>query len=147
MGIKMPKRYNLTKFDILFDNIHALSTKLEKESRSSEKSKILNGDEKVLKAEAIIFASFASGQSWRTYNALINSGGKLNSSEVKEEYESAKKDKWKSITQSDIQEVFNIKMSDNMFAQWLFFNVDKDDRDIYKKAWVCIKDTFNEMCD
>ncbi|ASI13876.1 hypothetical protein Mia14_0567 [Candidatus Mancarchaeum acidiphilum] len=147
----MPKRYNLTKFDVLSNAIHKLSVKdssmeSKRDTRNADAYKFSDEDN-LLKAEAIIIASFSSGHSWKTYNALTNRSIELNSDEVKSDYKEAEKEKWKSISESDIKEILNLRISDNLFMQWLFFNVDKDEREIYKKAWGKIKEEFEEMCD
>ncbi len=147
----MPKRYNLTKFDVLSNAIHKLSVKdsgieSRRDTHNADAYKF-SDDDNLLKTEAIIIAAFSSGHSWKTYNALTNRSVELNSDEVKSEYLEAVKEKWKSISESDIKEILNLRISDNLFMQWLFFNVDKGERDIYKMAWSKIKEEFEEMCD
>lgn len=130
----MPKRYNITKFDILSEGIHKISNKPQDD---------LDPDDELLKAEAIIISSFSSGHSWRTYNCVMNNGPKINSMEVKEEYLESEKENWKRISEMDVREFVNMCIPNSIFAQWLFFNTEKEKHDIYKKAWEEIHKEFN----
>jgi hypothetical protein len=135
----MPIKYNLTKYDMLAERIHELSQK-----RDAPFSK----DEETLVAEATLIASFASSHSWQTHKTLTEGNpNNLNSSEVKGEHLAAKTLKWKHVRNMDIQEVSGINIRDSLFYAWLSCNADKMNKETYKKAWLKLKEEFNEECD
>jgi hypothetical protein len=135
----MPIKYNLTKYDLLAENIHELSQK-----RDASFSK----DEEVLKAEAIIIASFSSSHSWRTYRAITEGNpNNLNSANVKSECTLAMSEKWKHIRNMDVQEVSCNNIRDGLFYMWLSINANSLNRKLYKEAWTKLKEEFDEECD
>jgi hypothetical protein len=140
VGLCMPIKYNLTKYDLLADDIHELANK--KESFSKE--------EEILRAEATLIASFASSHSWQTHRIITEGNvNQISSSEIKGEYETAKKQKWKNIRNTDIQEVACKNIRDGLFFTWLSANTEKEKqaRDLYKNAWIRLKEEFDEECD
>jgi hypothetical protein len=137
----MPIKYNLTKFDLL-------STKVKKVSAKKHNGEQPEADEKLTMLKAVLIATFASGHSWQTFKALKSPPPReLNRPEIKKEHEEASSSKWRSITPFDIVEVSNLGIKDNVFSEWLFFNVPKDHYDEYKEAWGSLKKDFNGNCD
>jgi hypothetical protein len=135
----MPIKYNLTKYDLLAERIHELSQK---------KDASFSKDEETLWAEATLIASFASSHSWQTYKTVIDGNHNiLNSPELKHEYAMAKTIKWKNVRNMDIQEVSCANIRDSLFYSWLSANTDKINKELYKKAWVKLKQEFDEECD
>ena len=136
----MPIKYNLTKYDMLSTRIKKVSVKKAPKEMSNEEYGTM--------LKAILIASFASGHSWQTFRTLTaQASGTMNKPEIKKEYQDAITSKWKMITPFDIVEVSTTNVSDGSFSQWLFFNVDKTQRENYKKAWTELKTEFNEDCD
>lgn len=136
----MPIKYNLTKYDML-------SSKIKKAAVIKNPKEMGNGEKNAM-LKAVLIASFASGHSWQTHKALASpSPISLNNPDIKKEFQEAIASKWKSITPFDIVEVSNTGISERMFSEWLFFNVDKDYHDDYKAAWEELKADFREDCD
>ncbi len=135
----MPIKYNLTKYDMLAERIHELSQK---------KDAPFSKDEETLKAEATLIASFASSHSWQTHKTMAEGNpNNFNSSEVKGEYATASATKWKHVRNMDIQEVSCTNIRDSLFYAWLSANADRMNRELYKRAWLKLKQEFNEECD
>ncbi len=146
----MPIKYNLTTYDMLANRIHKLSVKnsstdpsykIESEAYSATE------DPDIILAKAIIIASLSSNLSWQTYNMITTNPSRLNSPEIKREYEEAKLEKWKRVTNNDVREVTKNDIGDNAFSTWLFFNVGKDMHETYKEAWQNLKKEFSEGCE
>jgi len=135
----MPIKYNLTKHDILAENIHELLQKRDP----------FTTDEEVRRAEAIIIASLSSAHSWQT-NKIITDGNVtalLTSSQVRNEHAEARNSKWKLVNNMNIQEVARMNIN-GMFHMWLnAINVDKQTKDIYKNAWSKLQSEFAAECD
>lgn len=135
----MPIKYNLTKYDLLAEEIHELSQK-----RNTPFTK----DEETLKAEAVILVSFASSHSWHTSTVLISGNpNEFSSAQVKGEYALASKENWKHVRNTDIQEVSCANVRDTLFYMWMSTNVERQDRDLFVDAWGRLKQMFNEECD
>ena len=135
----MPIKYNLTKFDVL-------SNKIKKIAQS--KNHELLKEDFITITKAIIIASFASGHSWQTYKTISSNKPFIKlSEEENNEYYEAKNNGWKTITPFDIIEVANINLNDNIFKQWLYSSVDKQEHEIYLKAWDDLIKEFNDACD
>ncbi len=135
----MPIKYNLTKHDILAENIRELLQKRDPFTR----------DEEIRRAEAIIIASICSSHSWQT-NQIITEGNVtalLTSPHVRNEYTEAKNTKWKLVNNMNIQEVARLNIN-GMFHMWLnAINIDKPTKEIYKEAWTLLRSEFAAECD
>ncbi|MDE1811049.1 MAG: hypothetical protein KGH66_03340 [Candidatus Micrarchaeota archaeon] len=136
----MPIKYNLTTHDILAGSIHKLAINGSTVERLAEQ-------DAVLRAKAIIIASFASAHSWKTYKAITSGIVLLNKPEIREEYLAAKNAKWKSVRNIDIQEVSSMDLRDGHFSSWLFSNVDKPEHATYRAAWGSLRKDFLNGCD
>ncbi|MEM3841320.1 MAG: hypothetical protein QXN59_01330 [Candidatus Micrarchaeaceae archaeon] len=134
----MPIKHNLTKYDIIKDRIHHVAMKPESE---------MTKEDIETRNMAIIIASFASNHAWRTYKFLNDGASNLNQQEVKSEYIEARSGRWKSITTSDISEVAQNSKINAAFSNWLFFNVEQQFHDAYKKAWSQLQREFEYDCD
>ncbi len=135
----MPLKHNMTKHDVLATKIRKLSLK----GGVAE----LGDEDKKLFITAVMVASFSSGLSWQTHNALMGEISKLNSPEVKEEYRNSLLSKWKNISAADISEVISKGVSDAAFATWMYFNVDKREHGLYKATWEGLQREFLDACD
>lgn len=144
----MPIKYNLTKYDMLAEKIHELAQKRDPPTPTSKPLRSDAEDEQLLKAQAILIASFCSSHSWETYKTMTEGNtNALNSSRIKDEHTVAKSTKWKQIRNMDIQQVASTNLN-GMFSAWLYsISVDKNTRDLYKFAWVKLNAQFNEECD
>jgi hypothetical protein len=138
----MPLKYNLTKYDTLNSEVHKLSARA-----IGAQPKSFDDEDNVLVFKAVLIASFSSGHSWQTHKYLISETQRLESPEVKEEFRRAITGKWKDITPFDIKEVAGMKISDTVFSEWLFFNVDKSQFNFCKRAWAELKKEFCTDCD
>ncbi len=136
----MPIKYNLTTHDILAGNIHKLAINGSALSALAER-------DAMLRAKAVIIASFSSAHSWKTYKAVTSGMVLLNTPEIRVEYQDAKSFKWKSVRNIDIQEVSSMDLKDGHFSSWLFSNVEKVDHSLYKSAWGSLKEDFINGCD
>lgn len=136
----MPIKYNLTTHDILAGSIHKLAMNGHGVSE-------LATQDAVLRAKAIIIASFSSAHSWKTYKAVTGGMVLLNKPDIKEEYLAAKASKWKSVRNIDIQEVASMDLKDGHFSSWLFSNVDKSEHLTYRQAWGGLRQDFLNGCD
>ncbi len=134
----MPIKHNLTKYDLIKDRIHKVAFKPDAE---------MSAEDIETRNIAIIIASFASNHAWRTYKFLSDGSFNLNQQEVREEYRDAKNGRWKSITTSDISEVAQNTKINSAFSNWLFFNVEPQFHDAYKKAWMQLQKDFEYDCD
>ncbi len=145
----MPRKYNLTKYDVLATMIHKLSMKEQglthgdDDNPNQEHAQLY--DDETLKAIAVLIAAFSSNHSWQTYRYITVHGSSGNSNAIKEEYSEAEKNRWKNVTQYDIGEVANTNLPDNVFSEWLFFNVAKERHDTYRKAWGILKEQFSNQ--
>jgi hypothetical protein len=135
----MPLKHNITKHDVLATRIRKLSMK----GGATEQAP----DDIRLFTTAVIIASFSSGLSWKTHNALMEDLSKLKSPEVKEEYKSALSGKWKNISVTDVSEILSKGISDVGFSTWMYFNVDKKHHGMYKDAWESFQKDFLDSCD
>ena len=134
----MPIKHNLTKYDLIKDRIHRAAMKPDAEmSREDIETRDI----------AIIIASFASNHAWRTYKFMADGTSNLNQQEVKSEYHEARGGRWKSITTSDISEVAQNGKINSVFSNWLFFNVEPQFHDAYKRAWSQLQREFEYDCD
>ncbi len=139
----MPIKYTLTKNDLLAEKIHKYV--LDSGNSNSEKESATDND--YLKAKATIIAAFASSLSWQTFRTLKDSMPILRSPEIKNEYDLAKSMRWKQIRSADIQEVASMNISERTFFTWLLFNVNKEEHELYKKAWGSLRQEFAQECD
>ncbi|MCL4389189.1 MAG: hypothetical protein M1528_03085 [Candidatus Marsarchaeota archaeon] len=135
----MPLKHNITKYDVLATRIRKLSLKNGTTSHTPEEKEAL--------ITAVLIASFASGPSWQTHNALKDNISALNSAGVKEEYRQAAASKWKSISAADISEVLNKGISDGAFSTWMYFNVEQENHTAYRDAWTALNKAFLDSCD
>jgi hypothetical protein len=139
----MPIKYTLTKNDMLAEKIHNYALRCG----SLDTKKDPGADDEYLKAKATIIASFASSLSWQTFKTLNNSVSMLGSPEIKNEYDLARSIRWKQIRSADIQEVASMNICERAFFSWLLFNVEKEERELYKKAWGSLRQEFAQECD
>ncbi len=136
----MPIKYNLTKYDMLSTKIKKVSTKKAPKEMSPEERNVM--------MKAVLIASFASGHSWQTFRTLTSQvSASMHRPEIKKEFIDAASSKWRLITPFDILEVSTTSIPDNAFSEWLFFTVEKDQQEDYKKAWGQLKSEFDEDCD
>jgi hypothetical protein len=136
----MPIKYNLTTHDILAGSIHKLAI-------NGSALNGLAGQDAMIRAKAIIIASFSSAHSWKTYKAVTGGQVLLNTPDIKGEYVDAKNFKWKSVRNIDIQEVSSMDLREGHFSSWLFSNVEKPEHQLYKSAWGSLKQDFLNGCD
>lgn len=137
----MPIKYNLTKYDML-------TTKIKKAAAAKKSVQQLVEEDQNVMLKAVLIASFASGHSWQTYRALTAKGSaNLNNPDIRKEAQDAVLSKWRLINPFDIVEVSTTNISDTAFSQWLFFNIDRNNHDDYKKAWKELQADFDEDCD
>ncbi len=123
----MPIKHNLTRYDMLKDQVHRLASKNEQLYTSSDRA---------LKDMATIVAAFSSGQSWRTHSEVFLRGtSDLSSQEIREEYAAAAAQKWKTVSSFDIGEVVEKGVSDDRFRRWLYYNVPRAKHEAYCIAW------------
>ena len=128
----MPIKYNLTRYDILANKIHKIVVKRTSEPTSDPE------DDEDLKMIAILVASFSSAHAWQTHKC-IEARESLNKPEIKEEHKEAENERWKQISPYDIEEIAKESIPDNVFNEWLFFNVEKEKQHTYKNAWNKLK--------
>ena len=135
----MPIKYNLTKFDVLANKVKKITQSRNHEITDEDITTII---------KAIIIASFASGHSWKTHKTITTTKQLSNNiEEIAEEYREAKENKWRLITPFDIAEVAEKNIDNSLFSQWLYFCVDKNERERYLNAWQGLQKEFNEACD
>ena len=139
----MPIKYTLTKNDMLAEKIHSYVLR----SGNADREEAPVTDSEGLRAKATIIAAFASSLSWQTFRALKDGTPLLVGPEIKNEYSLAKASRWKQIRSADIQEVAGMNISERTFFMWLFSNVEKEDRELYKKAWSSLREEFAQECD
>lgn len=143
----MPIKYNLTKCDILANEIHKLSLKELKESHSDNDSSEHEPEDIEIKLMAIIIASLTSSHSWQTYKCIEQQIDGFNAEVIKREHEEAIEERWKHITPSDISELVNLNISDSVFYRWSFFNVNREEHKYYVKAWKRLKEEMSNSYD
>lgn len=123
----MPIKHNLTRYDVLKDQVHRISCKDER---------LYSDGDRLLKDMAAIVAAFSSGQSWKTNREILNHGSAdLSAQEIKDEYVLAADQKWKAISSFDIGEVVENSISDERFRRWLYYNVPRERHGSYCAAW------------
>jgi len=135
----LPIKYNLTKFDVLANKVKKITQSRNHKMTDEDITTII---------KAIIIASFASGHSWKTHKTITTTKQLSNNiEEIAEEYREAKENKWRLITPFDIAEVAEKNIDNSLFSQWLYFCVDKNERERYLNAWQGLQKEFNEACD
>lgn len=136
----MPIKYNLTKYDILAEKIHELSQKRDTP---------LDKDEELVRAKAVLIASFDSAHSYQT-NKIITNGNVielLNSDYIKVEHAEVIAKKWRDVRNTDIEEVAHINIS-GAFPLWLrAIGVDREKCDEYRFVWSTLQKEFAAECD
>jgi hypothetical protein len=146
----MPIKYNLTKYDVLVDRIHKVVLKEQAHQNGNDKADPQDendgSDDEAVKLMAVLVASFSSGHSWQTHKAITERIA-LNLPEIKDEFAEAAKTRWKEVSHSDLAELANNRIPDSIFAQWLFFNVDKEIQEGYKGAWQALSKEMSEGVD
>ena len=141
----MPIKYNLTKFDKIAERIQAVAAK---ETQCNPGDYSSTEEETVIKMEAVIIAALCSAYSYQTSKSIVNGAVfDLDNDSVKEEHRNARESKWKALRNIDVQEVAGMNIKDSTFYQWLHYNVNKDEQELYKRAWSSLKSKFSESCD
>ena len=127
-GYVMSTKLNLTKYEKFVRVVRLISQYDEKNYNESEK---------VIKNLAVLAACFSPNKSWKTYKVLTEEEkeNQISKEELKQEYEDAKKFKWKSISISDLQEILTMPIKSHQVAVWLYFIVDPSEHETYRKAW------------
>lgn len=137
----MPIKYNLTKYDMLAVGIHDVAQK---------KDGALSTDEETTRIKAILIASFSSPISWQT-NKIITSGdvnALLGSPDVRAEHTKACTTGWKSVKNTEIQEVACLNMNGFFFIWLNKIDVDKNTKEKYKLTWNMLQnELFAAECD
>jgi len=128
----MPIKYNLTRYDILANKIHKIIVKRAPDQESDPE------DDEDLKTIAILIASFSSAHAWQTHKSIVGRET-LNKPEIKDEHREAEAERWRQVSSYDIEELAKENISDNIFNEWLFFNVEKEKQQAYKSAWNKLK--------
>ncbi len=124
----MSNRGIINKYELLVNEVRKVSKK-----RSLE-----DDQDKRIKDIASLVASLSSSHSWRTYKYL-HDGGDLDKDAIIMEANSAFSEGWKSITESDIEEVVNSNIDDYLISTWFFYAIEKEKRDYYKSLLEEIK--------
>ncbi len=149
----MPIKYNLTKYDVLASEIRKLAVKYNThhtyplERKGNADGIQLSSEEIMLKAMAVLIASFSSSHSWQTHKCIENHDDKLSNAEIKTEYEEAERIRWQNVSLYDIGEIASTQIPDNVFYRWMFSNIEKDKQALYKGAWTELKKAFESSCD
>ena len=93
-------------------------------------------EDRLMQDMATLIVSFASSKSWKTHREMVESPApNFALPEIKEEYASARSQKWRSITSFDISEVMRNSISQFKLEHWLYYNVPREKHDSYKAAW------------
>jgi hypothetical protein len=124
----MSNRGIINKYELLVNEVRKVSKK-----RSLE-----DEQDKRIKDIASLVASLSSSHSWRTYKYL-HDGGELDKDAIIMEANSAFSEGWKSITESDVEEVVNSNIDDYLISTWFFYAIEKEKRDYYKSLLEEIK--------
>ncbi len=141
----MPIKYNLTKFDKIAERIQTVAAK---ENQCNPGDYQFTEEETIIKMEAVIIAALCSAYSYQTSKSMADGAVfDLGSDSVREEHRHARESKWKQLRNLDVQEVAGMNIKDNAFYQWLHYNVDKSEQELYKKAWGSLRTKFSESCD
>ena len=141
----MPIKYNLTKFDKIAEQIQAVAAK---ENQCNPNDYSFTEEETLIRMEAVIVAALCSAYSYQTSKSIVDGTiVDLGSDSVKEEHRHAREGKWKQLRNLDVQEVAGMNIKDNAFYQWMHYNVDKSEQELYKKAWGNLRAKFGEACD
>ena len=140
----MPIKYNLTKFDKIAERIQSVAAK---ETQCNPGDYILTEEESIVKIEAVIMTALCSSFSYQTSKSISDGAVDLGNELVKEDHRLAREGRWRRLRNLDIQEVASMNIKDGNFYQWLHYNVNKEEQDIYKRAWEDLKTKFNEACD
>jgi len=117
----MSSRGIINKYELLVNYVRKVSKKREIET---------DGERKIRDIAALV-ASFSSSHSWKTYKYL-HDGGELDKDAIITEANAAFSEGWKSITETDVEEVVNSNIGDYLISTWLFYAVEKEKRDYYK---------------
>ncbi|MCL5100916.1 MAG: hypothetical protein M1122_03115 [Candidatus Marsarchaeota archaeon] len=101
----------------------------------------LNNDEFETRKMATIIAALSSNHSWKTYKYL-NNYCELDKEAIVAEANKATKDGWQYITENDVEEVVNANFNEHVFSLWLFYAVDKKEREEYLRVFGKFKKNF-----
>jgi NADH:ubiquinone oxidoreductase subunit len=140
----MPIKYNLTKFDKIAERIQSVAAK---ENQGSPGDYIPTEEEEMIKIEAVIMTALCSSFSYQTSKSITDGAVDLGNEMIKEDHRLAREGRWKRLRNLYIQEVASMSINDSNFYQWLHYNVNKEEQELYKRAWENLKMKFNEACD
>ncbi len=102
------------------------------EVRKIAKKHDTNEDDDRIRRKAMLIASLSSNHSWKTYKYL-HDGGELDKEAIITEANSAFSEGWKNITETDVEEIVNSNINEYLFSTWLFYAVEKGQREYFKE--------------
>jgi hypothetical protein len=140
----MPIKYNLTKFDKISEHIQEVASR---EVQNNPDYNPPTEEEMLIKTEAVILTVLCSSFSYQTSKSIMNGATDIDSDSIKEEHRLAREGRWRQLRNPDIQEVASMNIKDSNFYQWLHYNVNKEEQELYKRAWNDLKTKFNGACD
>ncbi|MGI0141582.1 MAG: hypothetical protein ACREBF_02955 [Candidatus Micrarchaeales archaeon] len=126
----MPNRSTLNKYEILVTDVRRLA-----------KKKVCESADAHIKKMAMLIASLSSNHSWKTSRYLHNNEP-MDRMCMLDEAKRAFDEGWKSINESDIEEVVNSNISDHTFSMWLYNIVNKEQRQEFHGLYKRIKLEF-----
>lgn len=91
--------------------------------------------------KAMLIAALSSNHSWKTFK-YVHGEGDFDKDAMGGETAVAFNDKWKDISEGDVEEVVNSNINDHLFSMWLFHIIPKEERKEYKELLGKIREDF-----
>jgi hypothetical protein len=131
MDDPLPSRTSLNRYGLFVSQVHKLTKDREMCKCDSE-----------TRRKASLIAAMSSNHSWKTFEYL-SEGRSLDKEAVSEETKFALDKGWMNITERDVEEVMTLNIDEYAFSMWLFYTVNKDDRQKYKVLYTELKKEFS----
>lgn len=94
-----------------------------------------------MKKKAALIAALSSNHSWKTYKYLHNYG-EMDKEAMASEVDYAFREGWKSISETDVEEVVNSDLNPHFFSMWLFHAFCGDRREECSQIFDKLKKEF-----
>jgi hypothetical protein len=88
--------------------------------------------------KAALIAALSSNHSWKTHKYL-NSFCGMDKGALAEEFDYARKEGWKRITEGDVEEVINGNFNQYLLSMWFYYAMGEDGREEYSPLFTRMK--------
>ena len=127
---RLPSRTSLNRYGLFISEVHKVI---------KNKDALRLGSK--IKDKAALIAAMSSNHSWKTYEYL-RAGINFDKEAVAQETKLALDKGWMNITERDVEEVMTLNINEYAFSMWLFYAMEKDQRQKYKELFTELKKEF-----